>query len=221
VTTVAVDAAGLVCRAGGVDGLDLYVPAGLVHALVGPDRSARTTTLRILAALVPPDAGTARVLGHDVVTDADEVRARVRLPGSGGTLDEGLTAPENLLRLARLLGHSPAAACRRTDQLLTAFGLCAATAVPVRHWLPGPRKRFDIAAAIVVRPDLLLLDEPTTGLDPHSRAQVEEVVRALARSGTTVLLTTGHPDEAEVTDRVSVLAGGRVVAEGTPADLLA
>ncbi|SHG40889.1 ATP-binding cassette domain-containing protein [Geodermatophilus nigrescens] len=221
----AVEAMGLAKRFGSttaVAGVDLLVPQGGVHGLLGPDGAGRTTTLRMLAAVVPPDGGWARVLGHDVAREPGAVRARVGLTGRFASLDEELTGAENLLLLARLLGYSRAAARRRTDQLLSAFGLTGAAGTRVGRYSGGMRRRADIAASIVVRPDVVLLDEPTAGLDPCSRNQVWDVVRALVRGGTTVLLSTGHLDEADLlADRVSVLDAGRVVAEGSPAQLKA
>ncbi len=216
----AIEATGLVKRFGAttaVAGVDLLVPQGGVHGLLGPDGAGKTTTIRMLATLITPDGGRARVFGSDVVRDPDAVRARVALTGRSASLDEDLTGADNLLLLARLLGWSRAAARQRADQLLSAFGLTEAAGTQVKRYSGGMRRRVDIAASIVVRPDLLLLDEPTTGLDPRSRDQVWDVVRALVRGGTTVLLATRHPDEADrLADRVSVLDAGRVVAEGTP-----
>ncbi|MGY1747584.1 ATP-binding cassette domain-containing protein [Blastococcus sp. SYSU D00695] len=221
----AVETEGLVKLRGGtraVDGVSLRVPPGSVHALLGADGAGRTTTLHVLATLLRPDGGTVRVLGHDVTTEAERVRTRVALTGRCASLDEAATGAENLLLLARLLGYSRPAARQRTDQLLAAFGLLSAAGRPVRAYPGGLRRRLDIAASIVVRPELVLLDEPTRGLDPVSRRQVWEVVRALARSGTTVLLATRSVEEAHrLADRVSVLVRGRVVAEGSPAELRA
>jgi daunorubicin/doxorubicin transport system ATP-binding protein len=220
---LAIEAVGLVKRFGGttaVAGLDLQIARGGVHGLLGLDGAGKTTTIRMLATLLRPDGGSARVFGHDVVADADAVRARVGLTGSFTALDEMLSGAENLLLLARLLGYSRAAARQRTDQLLSAFGLTEAAGRPVESYSGGMRRRIDIAASIVVRPDLIFLDEPTTGLDPRSRTQVWDVIRALVRGGTTVLLATRHLDEADrLADRISVIDAGRVVAEGTPGRL--
>ncbi len=222
---LAIETAGLVKRFGtttAVAGVDLRIPRGGVHGFLGPNGAGKTTTIRMLATLLPPDGGSARVLGHDVVAEADAVRARISLTGQFASLDEMLSGAENLLLLARLLGYSRAAARQRTDQLLAAFGLTEAAGRQVKTYSGGMRRRIDIAASIVVRPDLIFLDEPTTGLDPRSRNQVWDVVRALVRGGTTVLLTTQYLDEADqLADRISVIDAGRVIAEGTPGQLKA
>jgi ABC-2 type transport system ATP-binding protein len=221
----AIEATALVKRFGtttAVAGVDLCIPQGGVHGFLGPNGAGKTTTIRMLATLIPPDGGQARVFGHDVVREADAVRARVSLTGQFASLDEDLSGAENLLLLARLLGYSRAAARQRTDQLLSAFGLTEAAGRQVKHYSGGMRRRVDIAAGIVVRPDLVFLDEPTTGLDPRSRNQVWDVVRALVCGGTTVLLTTQYLDEADqLADRISVIDAGRVIAEGTPGRLKA
>ncbi|MFW3169599.1 ATP-binding cassette domain-containing protein [Geodermatophilus sp. CPCC 206100] len=222
---LAIETEGLVKHFGttrAVDGVDLRIPRGGVHGFLGPNGAGKTTTIRVLATLLRPDAGTARVFGHDVVTEADAVRARVSLTGQFASLDEDLSGAENLQLLARLLGYSRPAARQRTEQLLAAFGLGEAAGKQVKHYSGGMRRRIDIAASIVVRPDLIFLDEPTTGLDPRSRNQVWDVVRALVRGGTTVLLTTQYLDEADqLADRISVIDSGRVIAEGTPGELKA
>ncbi|WP_158548463.1 ABC transporter ATP-binding protein [Blastococcus sp. TF02A-26] len=221
----AVAADGLVVVVGGVralDGVDLHVPAGCVHAVCGPGGAGKTTLLDVLAARLSPAGGSVRVLGADVVTEADEVRARVGRTGRSAGFDEQLSGGANLLWLARLLGYSRPAALQRTDQLLAGFGLSDAAGRPLATWSPAMRRRLDLAASIVVRPELVLLDEPTQDLDPHCRAEVAAVLRALVRAGTTVLLSTRDPDEADrLADRVSVLVAGRVVADRTTAPLRA
>ncbi|HEY0358087.1 MAG TPA: ATP-binding cassette domain-containing protein [Mycobacteriales bacterium] len=205
-----------------VDGVDLAVHAGGVYGFLGPNGAGKTTTIRILATLLRPDAGTARVLGHDVVTEAGAVRARVGLTGQYASVDEDLTGCENLLLLGRLLGYSRAQARSRAAELLDGFDLTEAAGRQVKRYSGGMRRRLDIAASIVVTPDLMFLDEPTTGLDPRSRNQVWDIVRALVAGGTTVLLTTQYLDEADqLADRIAVIDHGRVIAEGTPGELKA
>jgi ABC-2 type transport system ATP-binding protein len=222
---LAVEASGLTKVFDGtraVDGVDLRVPAGSVYGLLGPNGAGKTTTIRVLATLLRPDGGTARVFGHDVVEEADAVRGRVSLTGQFASVDEDLTGRENLVLLARLLGHSRPQARGRAGELLDAFGLAEAATRRVRTYSGGMRRRLDIAASIVVTPDLLFLDEPTTGLDPHSRNEVWEIVRTLAARGTTVLLTTQYLDEADqLADRIAVIDHGTVIAEGTPGELKA
>ncbi|GIG37450.1 ATP-binding cassette domain-containing protein [Cellulomonas pakistanensis] len=223
--TTAIETAGLVklfkdTRA--VDGIDLQVAAGGVHGFLGPNGAGKTTTIRMLATLLRPDAGEARVLGRDVVRDADEVRSRVALTGQFASVDEDLTGRENLVLVSRLYGFSRAAARARADELLDAFGLSDAADRQVKKFSGGMRRRIDIAASIVVTPELIFLDEPTTGLDPRSRNQVWDIVRAMVASGTTVLLTTQYLDEADqLADRISVIDAGKVIAEGTPGQLKA
>jgi ABC-2 type transport system ATP-binding protein len=222
---LAIEAHGLVKIFGdntAVDGVDLAVERGVVHGFLGPNGAGKTTTIRMLATLLRPDAGVARVLGHDVVREADEVRSRVSLTGQFASLDEDLTGIENLVLVARLLGHSRAGARDRAAQLLDAFGLTEAGGRQVKKYSGGMRRRIDIAASIVVTPDIIFLDEPTTGLDPRSRNQVWDIVRAMVSSGTTVLLTTQYLDEADqLADRISVIDTGKVIAEGTPGELKA
>ncbi|MFD6608707.1 ATP-binding cassette domain-containing protein [Micromonospora chalcea] len=222
-TGLAVEADGLVRSFGttrALDGLDLRVPAGTVYGVLGPNGAGKTTAVRVLATLLRPDGGTARVFGHDVVRDADAVRSRVSLTGQYASLDEDLTGAENLILLARLLGLSRAGARNRADQLLAAFGLTEAAGRQVKKYSGGMRRRIDIAASILNTPDLLFLDEPTTGLDPRSRNQVWAIVRAVVAYGTTVLLTTQYLDEADqLAGRIAVVDHGRVIAEGTPGEL--
>jgi ABC-2 type transport system ATP-binding protein len=222
-TAPAVHAEGLTKSFGdqrAVAGLDLTVPAGQVYGLLGPNGAGKTTTVRMLATLLAPDAGRASVLGLDVVEHAHEVRARISLTGQFAALDDDLTATENLVVVARLLGHRPEAARRRAADLLAAFGLAEAADRQVKTFSGGMRRRLDIAASLVVRPELLFLDEPTTGLDPAGRAQVWDLIRGLAAGGTTVLLTTQYLEEADqLADRIAVIGGGTLLAEGTPGEL--
>ncbi len=222
---LAIEAEGLVKAFGAtraVDGVDLAVPAGVVYGVLGPNGAGKTTTIRMLATLLAPDAGRARVLGHDVVAEADTVRSLVSLTGQLASVDEELTGCENLVLLGRLLGFGRRGARERAEQLLDAFGLADAAGRQVKTYSGGMRRRLDIAATLVVTPRLVFLDEPTTGLDPRSRNQVWEIVRALVARGTTVLLCTQYLDEADqLADRIAVIDRGRVIAEGTPGRLKA
>ena len=199
-----------------VDGVDLAIRAGGVYGVLGPNGAGKTTTIKMLATLLEPDGGTATVLGYDVVREAAEVRARVAMTGQFASLDEDLTGLENLTLLARLYGYARNAARDRAMQLLEAFDLAESAKKQVKAYSGGMRRRIDIAGSIVVRPDLMFLDEPTTGLDPRSRNQVWEIVRGLVGAGTTILLTTQYLEEADqLADRIAVLDDGRLVAEGT------
>ena len=222
---LAIEATGLVKSFGStraVDGVDLAVRAHSVYAVLGPNGAGKTTTIRMLATLLRPDGGSARVLGHDIVTDADAVRRVVSLTGQLASVDEDLTGGENLVLLGRLLGLGRAAAKARAGELLDAFGLSEAAGKLVKHYSGGMRRRLDIAASIVVTPQLMFLDEPTTGLDPRSRNQVWSIVRALVDEGTTILLCTQYLEEADqLADGIAVIDRGRVIAEGTPAQLKA
>jgi len=203
-----------------VDGVDLVVPTGSVLGLLGPNGAGKTTTVRMLATLLRPDAGTARVMGHDVVAEADAVRRIVGLTGQFASVDEDLTGEENLRLIARLYGFSGAQARSRTAELLEAFELAEAGGRQVKTYSGGMRRRIDLAASMVISPSVLFLDEPTTGLDPRSRGQVWEIVRLLVADGTTVLLTTQYLDEADqLAHRICVIDHGKVIAEGTPAQL--
>ena len=205
-----------------VDGIDLTVARGTVFGVLGPNGAGKTTTIRMLATLLRPDAGSARVLGHDVVAEADAVRACVSLTGQFASVDEELNGRENLVLLGRLLGFSRRDARERADELLDAFGLTEAADRLVREYSGGMRRRLDIAASIVVTPELLFLDEPTTGLDPRSRNQVWDIVRVLVAEGTTVLLTTQYLDEADqLAGRIAIIDHGKVIAEGTSGQLKA
>ncbi|MGX1476056.1 UNVERIFIED_CONTAM: ABC-2 type transport system ATP-binding protein [Streptomyces canus] len=224
-SALAIETAGLVKTFGetrAVDGVDLAVPAGTVYGVLGPNGAGKTTTVKMLATLLRPDGGEAHVFGHDVVREADEVRGRVSLTGQYASVDEDLTGTENLVLLGRLLGHHKKAARERAGQLLEAFGLSDAAGKQVKHYSGGMRRRIDIAASILNTPELLFLDEPTTGLDPRSRNQVWDIVRAVVAQGTTVLLTTQYLDEADqLASRIAVIDRGRVIAEGTKGELKA
>src|SRR6266702_2809691 len=220
----AVEATGLTKSFGqnrAVEGVDLAIPRGMVYGVLGPNGVGKTTTIRILATLTRPDAGTARVLGHDVVDDAAAVRGKISLTAQFASVDEELTALENLVLLARLLGQSRRRARERAHDLLAVFDLADAGRL-VAQLSGGMRRRLDIPASIIVTPDLLFLDEPTTGLDPRSRNQVWQIVRTIVARGTTVLLTTQYLDEADqMADRIAVIDHGRVIAEGTRGELKA
>ncbi|GAA3214947.1 ATP-binding cassette domain-containing protein [Actinocorallia longicatena] len=219
-TEQAIETSGLVKRFGdtrALDGLDLTVPAGTVYGLLGPNGAGKTTAVRVLATLLRPDGGEARVFGRDVRAEADAVRSRVSLTGQYASVDEDLTGAENLILLGRLTGHRRPAARDRAAQLLAAFGLEEAADRQVKNYSGGMRRRIDIAASILNTPDLLFLDEPTTGLDPRSRSQVWDIVRIVVAHGTTVLLTTQYLDEADqLAARIAVVDHGRVVAQGSP-----
>ncbi len=219
----AVEARGLVKAYGGhraLDGIDLTIRRGEVFGFLGPNGAGKTTTIRVLATLTRPDGGTTRVLGHDVRTGTAAIRARVAVTGQFASLDEDLTGSENLLLLGRLHGLSRAASRKRADDLLAAFDLTRSAGRPVGGYSGGMRRRLDIGASLITTPDLLFLDEPTTGLDPRSRNQVWELVRRIAAAGTTVLLTTQYLEEADqLAERIAVIDHGRIVAEGTSAQL--
>jgi ABC-2 type transport system ATP-binding protein len=220
---MAVAADGLSKRYGKVkalDGFELQVPPGAVCGLLGPNGAGKTTAVRILATLVRPDGGRARVAGFDVVREAREVRARIGLVGQNAAVDEELSGRQNLVMFGRLY-HLPETGARaRAVELLDRFGLADAADKPVKQFSGGMRRRLDLAASLILAPAVLFLDEPTTGLDPRGRNEVWEAIRALVRAGTTVLLTTQYLDEADqLADRICVIDAGRVIAEGTPTEL--
>ena len=195
---------------------------GSVYGVLGPNGAGKTTTIRMLATLLRPDAGSARVLGHDIVKEADAVRSAVSLTGQLASVDEDLTGRENLILLGRLLGLKRDAAKARAAELLDGFGLTEAATKLVKHYSGGMRRRLDIAASLVVTPELMFLDEPTTGLDPHARNQVWDIIRALVGGGTTILLCTQYLDEADqLAEGIAVIDHGKVIAEGTPSQLKA
>lgn len=221
----AVEVEGLRKRFGAIEalrGLNLTVAAGTIYGLLGPNGAGKTTTVRILATLLRPDGGRASVLGHDVVREAAAVRRRIALAGQAATIDEDLTGRENLLFLGRLSGLSRRGARARSAELLEAFDLASAGGKQVKTYSGGMRRRLDLAASFLVPAELYFLDEPSTGLDPAARAQVWQLVRTAAQSGSTVLLTTQYLEEADrLADRVAVIGHGVMLAEGTPAELKA
>lgn len=200
--------------------INLMVNAGEVFCILGPNGAGKTTTIRMLATLLSPTSGTARIFGHDIMGERSTIRHLVSLTGQFASVDEDLTGWENLMLLSQLLGYSYKQARERSRELLEGFALDEAAHRQVKKYSGGMRKRLDIAASIVVRPRLIFLDEPTTGLDPRSRNQVWEVVRAMVAQGTTVLLTTQYLEEADqLADRIALIDHGRVIARGTPSQL--
>jgi oleandomycin transport system ATP-binding protein len=219
----AIEVEGLVKRFGdtvALDGIDLVARPGAVLGLLGPNGSGKTTTVRVLATLRRPDAGRASVFGDDVVADAPAVRRRIGITGQYASVDEALTGTDNLMLVARLLDLSRKESRARAAELIERFGLVEAAGRRVRTYSGGMRRRLDLAVSLIGRPDVLFLDEPTTGLDPRHRNEVWEQVRGLAAEGVTVLLTTQYLEEADqLADDLVVLDHGRVIAGGTPASL--
>jgi len=205
-----------------LDGLDLEVDEGTVLGLLGPNGAGKTTTVRILATLLRPDSGRATVLGLDVVQQAQQLRERIGLSGQYAAVDENLTGRENLWMFGRLYRMPSRQASARGDELLGQFDLSDAADRVVKTYSGGMRRRLDLAAALIGRPQLLFLDEPTTGLDPRSRLMMWEVIRTLVRGGTTLLLTTQYLEEAdELADKIAVVDSGRIIARGTADELKA
>ena len=223
--SLAVSARGLVKNFGelrAVDGIDLDVPRGMIFAILGPNGAGKTTLMRMLATLATPDGGNASVMGHDLIAAPHEVRASIAMTGQFASLDEDLTGRENLLLLARLWGFRGRATKARADELLTAFDLIHAAHKQVKSYSGGMRRRLDIAASLIVTPGVLFLDEPTTGLDPKARQGVWQMIRGLAASGVTILLTTQYLEEADqLAERIAVIDHGRKIAEGSSRDLKA
>jgi oleandomycin transport system ATP-binding protein len=221
----AICAEGLVKRYGkttALAGLDLAVPSGIVQGVLGPNGAGKTTLVRILATLLRPDAGRAQVGGFDVAGQPDKIRKLITLTGQFAAVDEDLTGRENLLLIARLLELSRKAARRRADELLERFGLAEAGGRLAKTYSGGMRRRLDLAMGLVREPQVLFLDEPTTGLDPRARGDVWDMVRDLVAAGTTVLLTTQDLDEADrLASRIAVIDRGRLIDSGTPAELKA
>jgi ABC-2 type transport system ATP-binding protein len=221
----AIEAEGLVKTYGdqqALDGFDLVVPAGSVCGLLGPNGAGKTTAVRILATLLRPDGGRARVAGADVLAAPRVVRRRIGLSGQEPAVDEILSGRQNLVLFGRLNRLSRAAAERRADELLDRLGQADTAGKAVKHFSGGMRRRLDLAVTLILAPRVLFLDEPTTGLDPRNRNEVWSAIRELVAGGTTVLLTTQYLDEADqLADEVVVIDTGRTIAEGTPAELKA
>jgi ABC-2 type transport system ATP-binding protein len=220
-----VEGRGITKRYGGqsvLDGVDLAVEGGCVLALLGPNGAGKTTMVRILATLVRPDAGTATIAGHDLLTDPVGVRRSVSLTGQFAAVDDVLTGEENLEMMARLLHLPPRSIRPRTEELLAEFHLTDARHRRAGTYSGGMRRRLDLAISMVKTPELLFLDEPTTGLDPRGREQLWGTVRRLVDGGVTILLTTQYLEEADaLADSIAMLDRGRVVAQGTPDQLKA
>lgn len=219
----AVEARGLVKVFGdnrAVDGVDLSVRTGSIYGVLGPNGAGKTTAIRMMATLLKPDAGTARIFGHDAVKESQVVRQLIGVTGQYASVDESLSATENLIIFSRLLGLGRSEAKRKANELLEEFGLTEAAKRPLKNFSGGMRRRLDLAASLIAQPPLIFLDEPTTGLDPRTRSQMWDTIRRLVKTGSTVLLTTQYLDEADqLADRIAVIDHGRVVAEGTVDEL--
>jgi len=205
-----------------VDGVNLNVRAGIIYGVLGPNGAGKTTTIGMLATLLRPDAGSARIFGHDVVKESQIVRQLIGVTGQYASVDESLSATENLIIFSRLLGLGRVEARQKADELLEEFGLTEAAKRPLKNFSGGMRRRLDLAASLIAQPPLIFLDEPTTGLDPRTRTQMWDTIRRLVKTGSTILLTTQYLEEADqLADRIAVIDHGRVVAEGTVDELKA
>ena len=222
---LAIEAKGLVKTYGdnrAVDGIDISVPTGMIYGVLGPNGAGKTTTINMLATLLKPDGGTAKIFGHDIQEESQIVRQLIGVTGQFASVDEILSANENLIIFSRLLGFSKAESRKKAKDLLEEFGLTDAAKRPISKFSGGMRRRLDLALSLIAQPPLIFLDEPTTGLDPRTRTQMWNTIRKLVDSGSTILLTTQYLDEADqLADRIAVIDKGRVVAEGTPRELKA
>jgi ABC-2 type transport system ATP-binding protein len=222
---LAVDAKGLIKIFGdnrAVDGVDLTVQTGTIYGVLGPNGAGKSTVINILSTLMSPDGGSAKIFGHDVVSEPQVVRQLIGVTGQAATVDEMLSATENLVIFARLLGMNKSDARTKANQLLEEFGLAAAAKRPLSKFSGGMRRRLDLAASLIAQPPLIFLDEPTTGLDPRTRNQMWDTIRNLVSKGCTILLTTQYLDEADqLADRIAVIDRGKVIAEGTGSELKA
>ncbi len=220
---LAVEAEGLVKVFGdnrAVDGVDLQVRTGSIYGVLGPNGAGKTTTIRMLATLLKADAGSAKIFGYDIGKEPQQVRQLIGVTGQYASVDESLSATENLIIFSRLLGLGRTESKRKAMELLEEFGLTEAAKRPLKNFSGGMRRRLDLAASLIAQPPLIFLDEPTTGLDPRTRNQMWETIRKLVKGGSTVLLTTQYLQEAdELADRVAVIDHGKVVAEGTVNEL--
>lgn len=221
----AIEAQGLVKTYGtnrAVDGVDLKVGTGMIYGVLGPNGAGKTTVIRMLATLLRPDAGSARIFGHDVAKEPQIVRQLIGVTGQYASVDESLSATENLVIFSRLLGLGRSESRNKAAELLEEFGLTEAAKRPLKNFSGGMRRRLDLAASLIAQPPLIFLDEPTTGLDPRTRNQMWDTIRRLVKTGSTVLLTTQYLEEADqLADRIAVIDTGKVVAEGTVDELKA
>lgn len=222
---LAIEAKNLVKKFGdntAVDGIDLAVPTGSIYGVLGPNGAGKTTVINMLATLMKPDQGSAKIFGHDVLHEQQAVRQLIGLTGQFASVDETLSATENLVIFSRLLGLSRSESKQRAAELLEEFSLTEAAKRPLAKFSGGMRRRLDLAVSLIAQPPLIFLDEPTTGLDPRTRNQMWVTIRQLVAKGSTVLLTTQYLDEADqLADRIAVIDHGKVVAEGTPNELKA